>query len=72
MNIDQISQKLLELQNQVNSLASELPDGYQLNFEIADFSRPEDVVPCKRLLITVKKVDHEVTDIIINKAKRAV
>jgi hypothetical protein len=72
MHIDQISQKLLALQNQINSLASELPEEYLLNFEIADFSRAEDVVPCKRLLITVKKVDHEIADIVINKAKRPV
>ena len=70
MNINEISQKFLDLQRQINSLASELPDEYQLNFEVADFSRAEDVVPRKRLLITIKKVDQELATTLINKAKR--
>ena len=70
MNINEISQKFLDLQRQVNSLASELPDDYQLNFEIADFSRAEDIVPRKRLLISVKRVDQDLTTTVINKAKR--
>jgi hypothetical protein len=70
MDLNQISQKLLNLQQQINTLVSEIPDSYQAHFEIADFSRNEDVMPRKRLLISLKKVDQEALAIVINKARR--
>ncbi len=70
MDVNQISQKLLDLQHQINSLVSEVPDAYQVHFDIADFSRIEDVIPRKRLLISLKKVDEEALSIVIGKAKR--
>jgi hypothetical protein len=70
MDLNQISQKLLNLQQQINTLVSEIPDGYQVHFDIVDFSRNEDILPRKRLLISLKPVDQEALAIVIRKAKR--
>lgn len=70
MDLNGISQQLLSLQHQINTLVSDLPEDYQVHFDIADFSRVEDVVPRKRLLISIKKVDREALSIVIDKAKR--
>lgn len=71
MDLNAISQKFLSLQHQINTLASDIPEGYQLHFDIADFSRVEDVVPRKRLLISIKRVDQEALSIVLDKARRA-
>jgi hypothetical protein len=70
MDVNQISQKLLTLQHQINTLSFEVPAGYQVTFEIVDFSRAEDVVPRKRLSMSIKKVDQETVSIVLDKAKR--
>jgi hypothetical protein len=70
MDLNQISQKLLNLQQQINTLVSEIPDGYQVHFDIVDFSRNEDILPRERLLISLRPVDREALAIVIGKAKR--
>lgn len=70
MDLNQISQRLLNLQQQINTLVSEIPDGYQVHFDIADFSRNEDIMPRKRLLISLKPVNQEALAIVLSKAKR--
>jgi hypothetical protein len=57
MITNEIRRRLVSLQNQINALATLLPDNAQIDFRTVDFTQTADVAERKRLVITVTEVE---------------
>jgi hypothetical protein len=57
MITNEIRRRLVSLQNQINALATLLPENAQLDFRTVDFTQTSDVAERKRLVITVTEVE---------------
>lgn len=57
MITNEIRRRLVSLQNQINALATLLPDNAQIDFRTVDFTQTSDVAERKRLVITVTEVE---------------
>jgi hypothetical protein len=57
MITNEIRRRLVSLQNQINALATLLPENAQIDFRTVDFTQTSDVAERKRLVITVIEVE---------------
>jgi hypothetical protein len=57
MITNEIRRRLVSLQNQINALATLLPENAQIDFRTVDFTQTCDVAERKRLVITVIEVE---------------
>jgi hypothetical protein len=55
MTTDEIKKRLVLLQDEINVLATMLPDNTQIAFGTIYFTRPTDIAERKRLVVTVKE-----------------
>jgi len=70
MNTNEIRRRLFSLQNQINSLATLLPDHAQINFRIVDCTNQYDVAERKRLVITITEIPANAGMELINRARK--
>jgi hypothetical protein len=70
MVINEIRRRLISLQNQINALATLLPDHAQVDFRTVDFTQTSDIAERKRLFITVTEIGTGVAIDLIERAKR--
>lgn len=70
MNTNEIRRRLFSLQNQINSLATLLPDHAQINFRIVDCTNQCDVAERKRLVITITEIPPNASTELINRVRK--
>jgi hypothetical protein len=70
MTTDEIRRRLLSLQDQINALASLLPDNAQLDFHAVDFTRPTDVAERKCLVVTITEIHPRASAALIHRVMR--
>jgi hypothetical protein len=69
MTTDEIRRRLSVLQNQINSLATLLPDYAQIEFRTVDYTDQADVAERKRLIISVVEIQPNIGTDLIERAK---
>lgn len=70
MKINEIRRRLFSLQNQINSLATLLPDHAQIDFMVVDCTKQYDVAERKRLVIAITEIAPDIGIELIERVRK--